>query len=95
MKKLACALAVISMFLSHAVYAQGWPQNSYNRGYTVMSPGQPPTFINPNPFGGGYTVTRPGQTSTFVNPNPIGGGYTVTTPGRPSTFINPNYPYGR
>ena len=53
MKKLACVLAAISMFLSQGAYAQG-SQNPYNRGYTITTPGQSPTFVNPNPFGGGY-----------------------------------------
>jgi hypothetical protein len=45
---------------------------SPSAGYTIQTPGQPPTFVNPNPFGGGYTVTTPGQPSTFIQPNRYG-----------------------
>lgn len=89
MKQIVVALIIFGVPL--AAHAQfGAP----NGPATIFTPGQPPTFYNPNPYGGGGTVTTPGQPSTFVNPSP-GGGYTVTTPGQPTTFINPNPPYGR
>jgi hypothetical protein len=57
-------------------------------GYTITTPGRPPTYVNPTP-GGGYTVMTPGQLPTYVNPNP-GGGYTVMTPGQLPTYVTPN-----
>lgn len=60
-------------------------------GYTVMTPGQPPSVVTPNPSPfGGYTVATPGQPKTIVTPNALGGGYTVATPGQPKTIISPN-----
>jgi hypothetical protein len=87
------AIGALAVAFAGPAYAQGWQQN-YGGGYTITTPGQPSTFVTPNPIGGGYTVTTPGRSTSFVNPNPIGGGYTVTTPGQPTTFINPN-PLGR
>jgi hypothetical protein len=46
-----------------------------DRGYTVQTPGQLPTYVTPNP-GGGYTFQTPGQLPTYATPN-INGGYTV------------------
>ena len=40
--------------------------SGYNRGYTIQTPGQLPTYITPN-FRGGYTVQRPGQLPTYIN----------------------------
>jgi hypothetical protein len=40
---------------------------SYNGGYTEITPGEPPTFINRN-FNGGYTAITPGEPPTFINP---------------------------
>jgi hypothetical protein len=94
LKKLALALILAFVAAPHSAKAQGWSQNPYGGGYTVTTPGQPPTFVNPNAYGGGYTATTPGGPTTFINPNPYGGGYTVTTPGQQPTFINPN-PYAR
>jgi hypothetical protein len=95
MRKFGLVLAaVVAIPFAHTAQAQGWPQSPHNGGYTVTTPGQGTTFVNPNPIGDGYAITRPGQPTTFVNPNPLGGGYTVTTPGQPTTFINPN-PLGR
>ncbi len=61
-------------------------------GYTIVTPGQPPTFVNPN-YNGGYTVTTPGQPPMFMN-RTFNGGYTVIAPGEPPTFINPTIPSG-
>jgi hypothetical protein len=58
------------------------------RSYTIQTPGQMPTYVNPTP-GGGYTVQTPGQMPTYINPNP-GGGYTVNRPGQMPTYIRPN-----
>jgi len=60
------------------------------RGYTVITPGEPPTFVNPN-YNGGYTAITPGEPPTFINPS-FNGGYTIITPGEPPTFINPTIP---
>src|SRR5579875_2959922 len=38
-----------------------------HQGYTIISPGEPPTFVSPN-FNGGYTLMTPGQPPTFINP---------------------------
>jgi hypothetical protein len=86
MNKLACSLVAIAMFLGHSAYAQ---QNPYYRGYTVTTPGQPPTFVNPNRLWRGLHRYDPWTTTE------LGGGYTVTTPGQPRAFIDPNNPYGR
>ncbi|MBF6567737.1 MAG: hypothetical protein IVW54_02540 [Candidatus Binataceae bacterium] len=59
-------------------------------GYTVITPGGPPTFVNPN-YNGGYTAITPGAPPTFINRN-FNGGYTVITPGEPPSFINPTTP---
>jgi hypothetical protein len=61
-----------------------------NTGYTIITPGEPLTFVNPN-HNGGYTVITPGQPLTFINPS-FNGGYSVITPGKPLTFINPTFP---
>ncbi len=63
------------------------PYSSYHRGYTIQTPGQLPTYVNPS-FGGGYTVQTPGQLPTYLTPN-FGGGYTVQRPGQLPTYINP------
>jgi hypothetical protein len=52
-----------------------------DRGYTVQTPGQLPTYVTRTP-GGGYTFQTPGQLPTYVTPN-IDGGYTLQQPGRP------------
>ena len=44
-----------------------------DRGYTVQTPGQSPTYVTPTP-GGGYTFQTPGQLPTYAAPN-TGGGY--------------------
>ena len=59
-------------------------------GYTIIKPGEPPTFVNPN-FNGGYTAITPGEPPTFINRS-FNGGYTVITPGEPPTFVNPTIP---
>ncbi len=59
-----------------------WPNR--NPGYTIITPGQPPTFVNPN-GAGGYTAITPGYPPTFVNRTPMG--WTILTPGRPPTWI--------
>jgi hypothetical protein len=58
-------------------------------GYTIITPGEPPTFVNPNY--NGYTAITPGEPPTFINRN-FNGGYTVITPGEPPTFIDPTVP---
>lgn len=59
-------------------------------GYTIITPGEPPTFVNPS-YNGGYTEITPGEPPTFINRN-FNGGYTAITPGEPPTFINPTIP---
>src|SRR5579883_1847583 len=61
-----------------------------HQGYTIISPGEPPTFVNPN-FNGGYTAITPGEPPTFINRS-FNGGYTVITPGEAPAFINPTIP---
>jgi hypothetical protein len=39
-----------------------------DRGYTVQTPGHPPTYVTPTP-GGGYTFQTPGQLPTYAAPN--------------------------
>ena len=41
--------------------------SAYAGGYTIQTPGQLPTQVNPN-VGGGYTVQTPGQLPTQVTP---------------------------
>jgi hypothetical protein len=38
------------------------------QGYTIQTPGQFPTNVNPNGVGG-YTAQTPGQLPTYVQPN--------------------------
>ncbi len=93
MKKLAFAL--VATAIPFTAQAQGWSQNSYGGGYTVMTPGQPTTIVSPNnSLFGGYTVMTPGQPSTIVTPDGHGS-YTSMTPGKPPTYISPNPVYGR
>jgi hypothetical protein len=58
-----------------------------DRGYTVQTPGQLPTYVTPNP-GGGYTFQTPGQLPTYATPN-VSGGYTLQQRGRPPTYMHP------
>jgi len=60
--------------------------SGYNRGYTIQTPGQLPTYVNPS-FGGGYTVQTLGQLPTYITPN-FRGGYTAQRPGQLPTYIN-------
>jgi hypothetical protein len=55
-----------------------------DRGYTVQTPGQLPTYVTPRP-GGEYTFQTPGQLPTYTTPN-INGGYTLQQPGQPPTY---------
>jgi hypothetical protein len=57
-------------------------------GYTIQTPGRPPT--NVNPLGNDrYIIQTPGQPPTNVSP--LGNDrYIVQTPGQPATVINPN-----
>ena len=79
----ATLLAVPSLALAQYPGQQG--------GYTIVTPGEPPTFVNPN-YNGGYTAITPGEPPTFINRS-FNGGYTVITPGQPPPFINPTIPY--
>lgn len=81
---LAALMSLAAPALAHAQYR--WPQS----GYTIITPGAPPTFVNPN-YNGGCTAITPGAPPTFINPN-FNGGYTVITPGEPPTFVNPTFP---
>ncbi|HVA69068.1 MAG TPA: hypothetical protein VNF45_07115 [Candidatus Binataceae bacterium] len=62
----------------------------HGTGYTIVTPGEPPTFVNPN-YNSGYTAITPGAPPTFINRS-FNGGYTVLTPGEPPTFVNPTIP---
>jgi len=81
---LAVLMSLAAPALAHAQYL------GHDTGYTIITPGEPPTFVNPN-FNGGYTTITPGRPPTFINRN-FSGGYTVITPGEPPTFINPTTP---
>ena len=52
-----------------------------DRGYTVQTPGQSPTYVTPTP-GGGYTFQTPGQLPTYATPN-TDGRYNLQQSGRP------------
>ena len=73
-----------ALFLSLICTTGAFAQYS---GYTIQTPGQLPTYVNPTP-NGGYTMQRPGQLPTYANPTP-NGGYTMQTPGQLPTYINP------
>jgi len=95
LKKALLVTTVLVSVSSGAIAQSPFPYNAYspyggnsNRSYTIQTPGQPPTFVNPT-GNGGYTVQTPGQLPTFVNPTG-NGGYTVQTPGQLPTFINPH-----
>lgn len=79
--------AVMSLALPALAHAQYLGNST---GYTIITPGEPLTFVNPN-YNGGYTVITPGKPLTFINPS-FKGGYTVITPGKPLTFVNPTVP---
>ncbi|MHB8382988.1 MAG: hypothetical protein ACYDC3_11715 [Candidatus Binataceae bacterium] len=88
MKNLVAILtAFVSLLAPRAAMAQF---SSPATAYTIITPGRPPSFVNP-PFGGGYTVISPGQPPTFISRS-FHGGYTVIKPGAPPTFINPANP---
>lgn len=59
-------------------------------GYTIITPGRPPSFFNPT-SNGGYTVISPGQPTTFIS-RTFDGGYTVIKPGSPPTYVHPIIP---
>jgi hypothetical protein len=88
MKKTIILLSVLALvFLSAQAFAQSAYRNN-GPSYSVMTPGQMPSYVNPN-GGGGYTIMTPGQQPTYVNPSG-GGSYTVITPGQMPTYITPN-----
>ncbi len=88
MKPMLVILVGIVLLAARTVaHAQNWRPES---GYTIITPGEPTTFVNPN-FNGGYTAITPGEPPTFINPS-FNGGYTLITPGEPPTFINPTLP---
>ena len=58
-----------------------------DRGYTVQTPGQSPTYVTPTP-GGGYTFQTPGQLPTYATPN-TGGAYILQQSGRSPTYMRP------
>ena len=55
------------LIFGFAMYLLVSPSVAQNRGYTIQTPGQLPTYITPN-YGGGYTVQTPGQLPTYINP---------------------------
>ena len=90
MKRMLLILAAMLLAAPALARAQ---YSSHDSGYTIVTPGKPPTFLNPN-YNGGYTAITPGAPPTFINRN-SNGGYTVLTPGEPPTFVNrtiPAYP---
>jgi hypothetical protein len=56
-----------------------------DRGYTVQTPGQLPTYVTPNP-GGGYTFQTPGQLPMYATPNINGRVHPAAT--RPVTDVH-------
>jgi hypothetical protein len=66
-------------------YGNGYDQN---RGYTIQTPGQFPTYVRPDGMGG-YTAQTPGEFPTYIHPNG-NGGYVVQKPGEFPTYVNPN-----
>ncbi len=86
MKTIVIVVAVV-LAVPALAHAQNWGRPG---GYTIITPGAPPTFVNPS-LNGGYTAITPGQPPTFINPS-LNGGYTVITPGRSPTFIDPTIP---
>jgi len=84
--KISWLFGVVLALLTYAQPAVA----QYNGGYTINTPGQMPTFVNPS-GNGGYIVNTPGQMPSIVNPN-YTGGYTVVTPRQMPTFINPATP---
>lgn len=77
------------LLIAFAIVAAASPAFAQYGGYTINTPGQLPTHVNPT-FGGGYTINTPGQLPTQVNPT-FGGGYTVNTPGQLPTTITPTF----
>jgi hypothetical protein len=57
-----------------------------DRGYTVQTPGHPPTYVTPTP-GGGYTFQTPGQLPTYATPNIGDGWHILQQPGRAPTYM--------
>jgi hypothetical protein len=83
---------IVLMLIATALTTPTLARAQYVRqesGYTIITPGAPPTFVNPSY--NGYTAITPSQPPTFINRN-FNGGYTVITPGEPPTFINPAVP---
>jgi hypothetical protein len=64
MKPMLVILVAIVMAAPTLARAQYWGRDS---GYTIIKPGEPPTFVNPN-FNGGYTAITPGEPPAFINP---------------------------
>jgi hypothetical protein len=55
---IAAAMSLAAPVLAHARYL------GQDTGYTIITPGAPPTFVNPN-YNGGYTVVTPGAPPTY------------------------------
>jgi hypothetical protein len=87
MKRMLLILAAMALTVPTLASAQFLNPES---GYTIITPGEPPTFVNPN-YNGGYTAITPGEPPRFIDRS-FDGGYTVITPGRPPTFIKPTIP---
>jgi len=79
MKNAMGFFAVLALLIPGSVLAQG---------YTIQSPGGPPTYVTPQ-FGGGYVIQAPGQAPSYLTPS-FGGGYVHQAPGQPPTYIQPN-----
>ena len=71
--------------LAQSYYGSDYYGGYSDRGYTIMTPGERPTYISPD-YGGGRTIMTPGQRPSYISPD-YGGGYTITTPGERPTFI--------
>ena len=87
MKRILLILVALALAAPTMASAQHLNQES---GYTIITPGELPTFVNPN-YNGGYTAMTPGEPPTFINRS-FNGGCTLITPGQPPTFINPTIP---
>jgi hypothetical protein len=61
-------IAAVFALVAGAASAEQRIFGAPDRGYTVQTPGQLPTYVTPTP-GGGYTFQGPGQLPTYATPN--------------------------
>jgi hypothetical protein len=83
--KVLIIAAVLALVAGAASAQQLRTFGTPDRGYTVQTPGQSPTYVTPTPSGG-YTFQTPGQLPTYATPN-TGGGYILQQSGRSPTYM--------